>query len=60
VLQAQGHRDYPKLNAEAQLLFIARYIAGAGVASPDYALKMTRNLPDLNRKKKPRVTDLPG
>jgi hypothetical protein len=44
MLHAKLHRDYPKRSPEAQLGFIARYIAGAGVASPEYALKITRNI----------------
>ena len=49
VLKAKLHRDYAKLDPERKLRFIARYIAGGVDASPEYALKITENSPDLYR-----------
>ena len=45
--EARKHRDYPQYDTDAQLRFIARFISGGDVATPEYALKITRNfLPD--------------
>jgi hypothetical protein len=45
--KATMHRDYPKLDPEGQLRFIARYISGGDQAKPEYALKITRNFEDI-------------
>lgn len=42
--EARHHRDYPQYDTEGQLRFIARYISGDGMSSPEYALKITRTL----------------
>ena len=43
-VEARNHDDYPQYDKEGQLRFVARYVCGAGVSSPEYSLKVTRTI----------------
>jgi hypothetical protein len=59
-LLARKHKDYPKRDPESQLLFIARFIAGAGSTTPEYSLRLTRNLLDETQKRTQRRMRIAG
>jgi hypothetical protein len=60
VFVAKRHKDYPKRDPESQLLFIARFIAGARAATPEYSLRLTRNLLDETEKRNQRRMRVAG